>query len=85
MTWLLLNMWLVHGNDIVISTYKIYSMLIACYGLVYGNDIVTNTYDGKGKIFMKYTRYMSHIIGLAHINIIVISTWNYTRYTSHIT
>ena len=38
-------MWLVHGNDIVISTYEIYSMLVACYGLVHGNEIVTNTYE----------------------------------------
>ena len=45
MAWLLLNMWLVHGIDIVISAYEIYSMLIACYGLVLGIDIVTNTYE----------------------------------------
>ena len=27
-------MGLVHGNDIVVSTYEIHSMLVACYGLV---------------------------------------------------
>ena len=32
-----------HGNDIVISTYEIHSMLVACYGLVHGNDIDINT------------------------------------------
>ena len=45
MTWLLLNMWSVPGNDIVISTYEIYSMLVVCYGLVQGNDIVIYTYE----------------------------------------
>ena len=45
MTWLLLNMLVVNGNDIVISSYEIYSMLVACYGLEHLNDIVTNTYD----------------------------------------
>ena len=36
---------IVHLNDIVVSTYEIHKMHIACYGLVHINDIVVSTYE----------------------------------------
>ena len=36
---------LVHINDIVVITYEIHQMNLACYGLVHINDIVVSTYE----------------------------------------
>ena len=51
-----------HENDIVISTYEIYSMLIACYVLVHGNDIVTNTYEIHRCCYLRNIPDIRHIL-----------------------
>ena len=32
-------------------------------------------------VLLKYTRYTSHIFGFVHINIVIISTWNYALFS----
>ena len=65
MTWLLLNMWLVNGNYIVISTYEIYSMRVACSVLVHGNDMLL--------IHMKY-QYALHLLRIS-ARMLRVSEW----------